>query len=181
MVKFIVNALGRFLKFYEKFSDYCIREYEKTMFRSIGKDVYIGHECVFSYENLYIGNHTYIGDKCVLQSAHGLIEIGNHVMFGAGVHIHGGNHIYNVIGKYMDEVGKEKGVDGVVKVEDDVWVGSNAIILGGVTLGEGCIVGAGAVVTKSVEPYSIVAGNPAHVIKMRFNPQEIEIHKKEIK
>lgn len=58
---------------------------------------------------------------------------------------------------------------GNIVVQDDVWIGENAIICSGVTLGKGSIVAAGAVVTKDVEPYAIVGGNPAHFIKYRFD------------
>ena len=56
---------------------------------------------------------------------------------------------------------------------NDVWVGTNAVILGGLTIGDGAVIGAGAVVTKDVEPYSIVVGNPAREIKKRFSDQII--------
>ena len=59
-------------------------------------------------------------------------------------------------------------------LEDDVWIGNNAMILSGVTIGQGAVVAGGAVVTKDVEPYAIVAGNPAKVIKYRFEPEIIE-------
>lgn len=59
------------------------------------------------------------------------------------------------------------GLPGAVKIEDHVWIGARAMILPGVTIGEGSVVGAGAVVTKSVPPYSIVAGCPAKVIGQR--------------
>lgn len=172
--------IGRVGKKMKSLSEYLIRKYEVTLFKSYGNNSYIGHDCIFSYSNISIGYHTYIGSKCVLQSAHGEIIIGNHVMFGAGVHIHGGNHIYNQVGVYMDEVHKEEGQDGVVLIEDDVWVGSNAIILGGshgIKLGEGCVVGAGSVVTKDVPAYSVVVGSPAKVIKMRFTDEQILEHK----
>ena len=60
--------------------------------------------------------------------------------------------------------------------EGDNWIGMNATILKGVTIGRGCIVAAGAVVCKSTPPYSIVGGVPARVMKMRFSPEEIETH-----
>ncbi|WP_316931260.1 DapH/DapD/GlmU-related protein [Chryseobacterium sp. P1-3] len=63
-------------------------------------------------------------------------------------------------------------------VEDEVWIGSNVIILSGVTLGKGSIIAAGSVVTKSVEPFSIVGGNPAKIIKFRLSENLIEKRKK---
>lgn len=60
-----------------------------------------------------------------------------------------------------------------VILADDVWVGAKTIVLAGVHLGQGCVVGAGAVVTKNVPPYAIVVGNPARVIRYRFSPQII--------
>lgn len=61
-----------------------------------------------------------------------------------------------------------------VVVGNDVWIGSHVLILGGITIGDGAVIAAGAVVTKDVEPYSIVGGVPAKIIKYRFNKDEIE-------
>lgn len=102
-------------------------------------------------------------------------------MFGPGVHIHGGNHKTSEIGVYMDEVRKEKGTDGKIVIEDDVWVGSNAIILHGVKIGRGAVIGAGSIVTKSVPPYAIAVGNPAKIIKRRFTDEECIEHEKALK
>lgn len=160
--------------------NHCLRDFNNTKFHSIGHNSYIGEDCVFTYGHVDIGNHTYIGSKSVIQSAHGRIKIGNHVMFGPGVHIHGGNHIYNKVGLYMDEVGKIDGDDGLVLIEDDVWIGSNAMIISGgknITVGEGSIIAAGAVVTKDVAPYTIVAGIPAKYIKNRFSEDQLSLHK----
>lgn len=63
----------------------------------------------------------------------------------------------------------------IVTIGNDVWIGHGAIILPGVTIGDGAIVGAGAVVTKYVEPYAIVAGNPATVIRYRFSADQIRL------
>nr|WP_315026738.1 CatB-related O-acetyltransferase [uncultured Chryseobacterium sp.] len=63
---------------------------------------------------------------------------------------------------------------GNIIIEDDVWIGSNSVILSGVKIGRGAIIGAGSVVTKDVEPYAIVAGNPAKKIRNRFDQKAID-------
>ena len=100
-------------------------------------------------------------------------------MFGPHVTIRGGNHRIDVIGKYMYEV-KDKLLknDEDVIICDDVWIGCNATILKGVTVGKGAVVAAGSIVTKDVEPYSIVGGNPAKNIRYRFSKEEIVQHEK---
>lgn len=172
--------IGRFLALVKAFVSYLIRTYEKSKFKSFGRDSYIGHQCIFTFPTIEIGNHTYIGSKCVCQSAHGRIIIGNHVMFGPGVNIHGGNHIMDRVGVYMDEVHKEAGSDAAVIIEDDVWIGANAMILGGggddLVIGRGSVIGAGSVVTKSVQPYSVMVGVPARCIKKRFTEEQIIQH-----
>lgn len=99
-------------------------------------------------------------------------------MFGPGVHIHGGNHITNTVGVFMDSVGKVIGQDLSVIIDDDVWVGANAIILTGVHVGRGAVIGAGTIVTKDIPPYAVVVGNPARIIRFRFSPQEAMEHEK---
>ncbi|WP_210333481.1 CatB-related O-acetyltransferase [Rhizobium sp. ARZ01] len=64
---------------------------------------------------------------------------------------------------------------GPISVGHDVWIGRNALIMSGVTIGHGAVIGAGAVVTKDVPPYGIAVGNPAHVVKYRFSPEEIAL------
>lgn len=62
---------------------------------------------------------------------------------------------------------------GVTKIGNDVWIGFRAMVLSGVTIGDGAVIGAGAVVSMDVAPYAIVAGNPAKVVRFRFAPDEI--------
>ncbi len=69
---------------------------------------------------------------------------------------------------------------GDVKIEEDVWVGADATILAGVKLGRGCVVAAGAVVTKSVPPYTLVAGVPARIMKRVFTVEQIAQHEREL-
>lgn len=131
------------------------------------------------YENLYIGDNVYIGYNADFVASISKIIIGDHVVFGPHVSIRGGDHRVDVVGKYIDEIDEIMKLpenDKDVIIEGDNWIGMNVTILKGVTIGRGCIVAAGAVVTKSTPPYSIVAGVPAKVIKMRFTPDEIEEH-----
>lgn len=139
MLKFI----GNLIHYWQRFANKCIGMYVKNQFEACGHDVYIGPNCIFTPSTVSCGSHVYFGAGCVVQSAHGEIKLGNHIMFGPGVHVHGGNHKYNHIGKYMDMVKKEMGEDAPVIIEDDVWVGSNAMILAGVHVGKGVIIGGG--------------------------------------
>lgn len=74
----------------------------------------------------------------------------------------------------LDQKEPEAFSKGGITVNDDVWIGYRATILDGVTIGQGAVVAAGAVVAKDVPPYAVVGGNPAGVIKMRFDDAAIE-------
>lgn len=63
---------------------------------------------------------------------------------------------------------------GATRIGNDVWIGHGATILSGVTVGDGAIIGARAVVTRDVAPYAVVTGNPARQVKMRFSPEQVE-------
>ncbi len=125
---------------------------------------------VFSYESIVIGDNVFIGGRAWFS---GDIEIGSYVLFGPSVTILGGDHEYRDK-RYPMFLVKEKTLfPPPIKIEDDVWVGSNVTILKGVVIGRGSIIGAGSVVTKSVPSYAIVAGNPARQIAERFDKNEI--------
>lgn len=165
----------------ERIKNRLLQSYYIKRFEQAGKNVYIGKYCTFTHNTICVGNNVYIGTMSVFQSTHGKIVIGNNVMFGPGVHIHGGNHITDVIGKYMNQVTKELSSDGTTVIEEDVWVGANAIILGAVHIGRGAVIGAGSVITHDVQPYEIVAGVPGKCIKKRFSSAEIELHERTLK
>lgn len=65
--------------------------------------------------------------------------------------------------------------DKITEIGNDVWIGNNVIIIQGIKIGNGAVIGAGSVVTKDVDPYTIVAGNPARLIRKRFDNETIEI------
>jgi acetyltransferase-like isoleucine patch superfamily enzyme len=114
-------------------------------------------------EGLKVGNNSNIGPFSYIGCS-GYIEIGENVLMGPRVSVYAENHIYS----RTDIPIKLQGVvREVVRIEDDCWISSNAVILAGVTIGRGSIVSAGSVVTKDVPPFSIVAGIPARVIRSR--------------
>ncbi|CAN5397825.1 hypothetical protein BH10ACT5_BH10ACT5_18940 [soil metagenome] len=112
----------------------------------------------YAPEGITIGRHCTIGDTAFLDGRSGL-WIGNSVNFGSHVTIYTRQH--DVDSPDFTEIG------GAVVVGDYAWVSSHAIVLPGVTIGEGAVVAAGAVVSKSVAPYTVVGGNPATYIRER--------------
>lgn len=89
----------------------------------------------------------------------------------------GGGHILDTCSTYPFKkmyLGIAESISkGDIIIDDDVWIGENAIILSGVHIGQGAVIGTGAIVTKDVQPYAIVAGIPASVIRYRFNEEKI--------
>ena len=114
-------------------------------------------------EGLVIGNHSNIGPYSYIGCS-GKITIGNNVMMGPRVSIYAENHVFDNPNLTIKEQGVQK---LAVVIEDDCWIASNAVITAGVTIGKGSVVAAGAVVTESVAPYSVVGGVPAKLIKTR--------------
>lgn len=116
----------------------------------IGKGLKIGH-------NSNIGAYNYVGCS-------GYIEIGDNVMLGPRVGLFAENHNF----ENADIPIKDQGVTlKFIKIESNCWIGTNSVILAGVTIGEGSVIAAGSVVTKDIPPYSIAAGVPAKVLKSR--------------
>ena len=109
--------------------------------------------------DVIIGNHTRIG---LHNTIIGPVDIGNHVNLAQGITVTALNHNFSDSNKRIDEQGVST---NPVTIEDDVWIGANAVVLPGVKIGNHCVVAAGAVVTKDVPPHSLVAGVPAKVIK----------------
>ena len=108
------------------------------------------------------------------------LTIGNYCSIGPEtVFMLGGEHSYDTLSTYpfrtMHQMAPHEALSrGPVIVEDDVWIGTRAIILSGVRIGQGAVIAAGSVVNKDVPPYSIVGGVPAKIIKYRFSPELIE-------
>lgn len=113
--------------------------------------------------SLKIGNNVGINHFCFI-GVRGDIEIGDNVIFGPRVNIFSENHNYDNIDIPIKHQGVTK---NKTKIGDDVWIGANVSIMSGVNIGDGCIIAAGAVVTKDIPSYSIIGGVPAKLIKSR--------------
>jgi acetyltransferase-like isoleucine patch superfamily enzyme len=151
----------------------------RPLFLKVGNDFSFDPNGLYSYKNVSVGNNVNLGYRPILMADLSKIQIGNHVMFGPEVVVIGGGHNMSVVGKPMISVHEKTGNEDLgVVIEDDVWIGARAIILRGVRVGRGSVVAAAAVVTKSVPPYAIVGGNPAQVIRFRWNVETILAHER---
>lgn len=119
-------------------------------------------------EGLRMGDHSNIGAYSFIGCS-GFIEIGNHVMMGPRVTLLAETHNFADTDRPM----KSQGVTRrSICIEDDCWIGAGTQVLPGVTIGHGSIVGAGAVVSHDVPPFSVVAGVPARVLRSRLSVAE---------
>jgi maltose O-acetyltransferase len=151
----------------------------RPAFKQRGKGFRFDPFGYYTYSTISVGDDVVLGRNAFLIAAKSEIVIGNKVVFGPEVVLYGGGHNIAAVGRYMLDVEEKLPTDdrGIV-IEDDVWVGARAIILRGVTIGRGAVVGAGSLVTKSVPPYAIVGGNPAKIIKYRWEVDTIIEHEK---
>lgn len=155
---------------------------DEREFISVGSDCILGGNFIFESSKgfIKIGNHTYIGNSTFISRS--AIDIGNNVTiaWGCTIYDHDSHSLDHLERRkdISDELSdirngvsfiKNKNWDVVnskpIKICDDAWIGMNCIVLKGVTIGEGAIVGAGSVVTKDVPAWTVVAGNPAKIIK----------------
>lgn len=135
----------------------------------IGEDTLVMHHAelhVYNFRDLpragiSVGCGSLIGEFCVIRGMGG-VTIGDRVYLSPMVHIHSNNHVFTD----PDVCFIDQGITAQgVTIEDQCWIGAMAVILDGVTVGRCSVVAAGAVVTKDVPPYSLVAGVPARVIR----------------
>jgi acetyltransferase-like isoleucine patch superfamily enzyme len=124
------------------------------------------------HKHIVLGHHVQFGEGSII---HCDAEIGNYVLMAGNVAFVGrDDHTFRLPGVTIWD--SPRGDKYKVVVEDDVWIGHGAIILSGVTIGRGAIVSAGSVVVANVPPYAIVGGNPARLIKWRFQDEEKAKH-----
>ncbi|GAC1418080.1 MAG: acyltransferase [Flavisolibacter sp.] len=125
--------------------DYSVIEDFCTVNNGVG-DVIIGSETLIGMGNVIIGP----------------VMIGNHVIFAQNIVVSGLNHGYQDISQ---PIHKQRVSTALITIEDECWVGANAVITAGVTIGKHSVVAAGTIVNKNIPPYSVVVGNPGRVVK----------------
>lgn len=136
---------------------------------SIGSNVNIGiNNQIYCSDNpggLVIGNNVFTNSNVMLNAdCGGVIKIGNNVLIGPNVVIRSADHNFSSADKPILEQG-HNGKE--IIIEDDVWIGANAVVLKGVRISKGAVVGAGAVVTKDLDEYVVAGGVPAKKITSR--------------
>ena len=145
---------------------------------SKGENVFISESCEFGNpENITIEDNVVIGEKCCI-FALGEVAIKRGAILADRVDIRTANHYYD--GDELNYIPfDEKVIVKPVEIGENVWIASHVLILPGVKIGEGAIVAAGSVVTKDVEPFAVVGGNPAKVIKYRNKERYMELKSKD--
>lgn len=166
-IKSFIRKYGRRIKAYYYRKKYHLKYVSKT--------VYFGGASKIS-KDLRAEHNVYIGPRCLIYPK---VSIGAYTMLANDVRVIGGDHRYDIPGTPMIYSGRV-GIKPTT-IGRDCWIGAYSIIMCGVNVGEGCIIAAGSIVTKDVEPYSIYAGIPAKKIKERFsNRGDVLKHKERI-
>lgn len=133
---------------------------------SIGNGCRIGRGCFLTAGNgsLTLAENVAVSPLCNIGADNGVIEIGKNTAIGPGAVIRAANHRFSRRDTPIIGQGHQP---GHVRIEEDVWIGANCVILPDIVIGKGAIIGAGAVVTRNVGPYAIMGGVPARLIGMR--------------
>jgi len=182
MIKKLINAI--LVKYYANKNNMVVSDSKGGVSFRLIKNAREGCKIIGDVtitQNVQIGKFTSINGPATRITANiNKIRIGNYCSIASNVIIQEYYHKYDRISSYYmnknlfhESSQKDIFSKGDIIIEDDVWIGSNSVILSGITIGRGSIVGAGSVVTKDIPRYSIVAGNPAKIIKQRFKSNTI--------
>lgn len=146
------------------FGVYLRRAFYGCAMQDVGQDAVVSFGVLFSHSATSIGRSAYIGPYCVIGDA----EIGDDCLIGSQVSIMNGSRQHGI--ERLDiPVREQPGEWPRIRIGRDTWIGDRAIVMA--DIGKHCVVGAGSVVTKHVEDYAIVVGNPARVIGSRRRPE----------
>lgn len=155
----------------------CVNIPLEILKNTVGTGVMLGENVVFINKDVEIGDYTYINSGFLYPG----VRVGKYCSMGHNICIGPGEHYINRISSYpiLTRVLKENFEQEFPTVKptvlgNDVWVGHGSVIMQGVKVGDGAVIAAGAVVTKDVPDYTVVAGIPAREIKHRFNQETVQ-------
>lgn len=173
----IINRIRSFIKVINAFIP------STKDFGFCGKSVFIDYPLVVDNpKSVYIHNYVYLRDGVrILNAPNEKVVIKDYCVISSNVTIAPNSHV-STVGIPQIVLGSshvnDKSSD--MTIEEDCWIGTGAIILSGANLGRGCVVGAGAIVTKTVPPYAVVAGCPAKIVAVKFDEEMIIAHEKKL-
>jgi acetyltransferase-like isoleucine patch superfamily enzyme len=130
---------------------------------------------ITGHENFFLGDGVFIGSHAVMSADGVPVSIGDDTVIGPLFCLMAGDHAFDVPGVLLRE--SSRGRNEAIRIGRNVWIGARVTVLKGVTIGDAAIVGAGAVVTRDVPPFAIVAGNPARFIRWRLEGEDQERHR----
>ena len=164
-IMFFPGGIGRKLRLF--FWKRKLKFLGKNIFFDIGVDI-------TGCEKIYIGDNFILGRDCSIGSVlSDGVYIGNDVSIARGSYLHASNHKFSELDVPINKQGvthksiKFKNINYSIVIEDDVWIGSNSVILSGSHIGSGCVISAGSVVSGFYPSYSIIIGNPARLAGSR--------------
>lgn len=141
----------------------------------------LGYEMISVPKNIYMEDYTRIQSRLTFISYKGKLRVKKYAAIGAGCIIIPGDHVPTIgVPQYLAGKLHINDADNVIIVGEDAWVGAGTILLSHCQIGRGAVVAAGAVVSKPVPPYAVVAGVPAKIIATRFSIEQILEHEKEL-
>jgi len=166
----------------DKIAQWLIRFYSVRDNVCLGPDVHIGPGSIlWASKRLDIGEGVYVGKRCTIQ-CNGTIGRGTLIANHVGLVGRNDHDVFSpgTPARFARWIGDDSSMaasaDAWLDVGEDVWIGYGAIVLSGVRIGKGAVIAAGAVVTRDVPDYAVVAGNPARVVKERFDTASCGLH-----
>ena len=154
-----------------------IKNMNPGSYASIGKHCDLDYEMVTVPQNIHLEDYTRIQNHLNFISYKGKLIVKKYAAIGAGCIIIPGDHVPTVgVPQYLAGKLHINDVDGEIVVGEDAWIGAGTILLSHCRIGRGAVVAAGAVVSKPVPPYAVVAGIPAKIIATRFSIEQILEH-----
>lgn len=155
-------------------------QYDRPLFAHVGEQVQVGMPIICTRpQNVILEDFTRINPGAKLITYTGKIILKKYSEIAYGCTIVTGNHTPTVgIPQYRLGHSHMNDKEDDVIIEEDCWIGANVTILKGVTIGRGCVIGACSLVNKSLPPYAVAVGSPAHIIASKFSQEQIIEHEK---